>query len=397
MADVVSRAAADARRAGAVAGTRPRLAGILGRAFGAFNIWFWAIVGVPTLLGGVYYFAIASNLYASEVEFIVKGPTKDNANSLTGLLASVGGSAMGSENTYAVNDYMMSRDVVRKLAAQDNLRAVLDRPEGDFVTRAGGLLVFGRRDFEALYRTYQRFVSVDLDTTTGISTLEVMAYRPQDAQNLARALVRLSEAKVNELNERERDDAVGSFEAQVKTIEQRISGLETQLTAYRVKRQMLDPLSASRGPLAIVAQMNLQLAELKAELVDKLRSAPHSPQIPVLRTRVRTLGRLIVEQRSKITGKSGSVAAAEGEYDRLQVQLTLSEKALASAFLSLQQARLEAQRQQLYLETITQPNLADYPLYPKRVASFATVVVTCLLAYGMAWLLVAGVREHASA
>ena len=29
--------------------------------------------------------------------------------------------------------------------------------------------------------------------------------------------------------------------------------------------------------------------------------------------------------------------------------------------------------------------------------SFATVVVTCLLAYGIAWLLIASVREHASA
>ena len=44
-----------------------------------------------------------------------------------------------------------------------------------------------------------------------------------------------------------------------------------------------------------------------------------------------------------------------------------------------------------------QPNLADYPLYPKRVNSFATIVVSCLLLYGIAWLLVAGVREHASA
>jgi capsular polysaccharide transport system permease protein len=391
MADVVPRS-----RAGAIAGARWRPWG-LSRWLGAFNIWFWAIVGVPTLLAGVYYFAIASDLYLSEVEFIVHGPAKESANQLSGLLASVGGAAGGTQDTYAVNDYMMSRDVVRQLVSHDNLIEVLDRPEGDFVTRAAGLLAFGRRDFEALYKTYQRFVSVDVDTTTGVSTLEVSAYRPLDAQNLARALVQLGEAKVNELNERARQDAVGSFEAQVKTIEQRISQLEDQMTAYRLKQKMLDPLSASRGPLELLAEMNLQLAGVKAQLTDKLRSAPHSPQIPVLRTRIASLGQLIAAEHGKITGDSGSVATAEGEYDRLHVQLELSEKALASAFLSLQSARLEAQRQQLYLEAITEPNLADYPLYPKRVASFATVVVTCLLAYGMAWLLIAGVREHASA
>jgi len=397
MADVVSRAAADARRAGAIPGVRPRLAAVLGRILAAFNIWFWAIVGVPTLLAGVYYFAIASDLYVSDVEFVVHGPAKSGSSSITGMLASIGGSAPGLEDTYAVNDYMMSRDVLGRLVARDDLIAALDRPESDFVTRVGGLLVFGRKDFEALYDTYQRFVEVDRDKTTGVSTLEVKAYRPQDAQNIARALMRLSEEKVNELNARARDDAVGSFDAQVKTIEQRIADLENKITAYRVKQKMLDPSSAAKGPLELLARMNLQLTEIKAQLADKLRNAPHSPQIPVLRTRIRSLDRLIAEEHSKVTGPSASVAAAEGEYDRLQVQLQLSEKALASAFLSLQQARLEAQRQQLYLEAITTPNLSDYPLYPKRVASFATVVVTCLLAYGMAWLLIAGVREHASA
>jgi capsular polysaccharide transport system permease protein len=397
MTEVVPRSLAVARRAVvAVAGARWGAIGVR-RLLGAFNIWFWAIVGVPTLLAGVYYFGIASDLYVSDVEFVVHGPAKESTPSLSGLMASMGGATGGSDDAYAVNDYMMSRDVVRKLVSHDDLIGVLSRPEGDFVSRASGLLSFGRKDFEALYKTYQRFVTVDLDTTTGVSTLEVSAYRPQDAQNIARALVQFSEAKVNDLNERQRQDAVGSFEAQVKSIEQRIGGLEDQMTAYRVKEKMLDPLSASRGPLDLVAQMNMQLAEIKAQLADKLRSAPHSPQIPVLRTRIGSLQRLIAEEHSKITGDRGSVATAAGEYDRLQVQLELSEKALASAFLSLQQSRLQAQRQQLYLELITEPNLADYPLYPRRVADFSTVVVTCLLAYGMAWLLVAGVREHASA
>ena len=74
-----------------------------------------------------------------------------------------------------------------------------------------------------------------------------------------------------------------------------------------------------------------------------------------------------------------------------------SEKALASAFTSLEAARIEAQRQQLYLETIAQPNLADYPLYPKRIVSFGMVLASCLLVYGIAWLLVASAREHVAA
>jgi len=63
----------------------------------------------------------------------------------------------------------------------------------------------------------------------------------------------------------------------------------------------------------------------------------------------------------------------------------------------LEEARLDAQRQKLFLETVARPNLPDYPLYPKRVLSFSLVLASCLLAYGIAWLLVASVREHAAA
>ena len=147
----------------------------------------------------------------------------------------------------------------------------------------------------------------------------------------------------------------------------------------------------------MLAKMNGELANSRAQLAEILKNAPNSPQIPLIRTRIGSLENLIAEQRAKITGDNNSVATALTEYERLDVQRLLAEKILASALTSLEAARLEAQRQQLYLEVIAQPNLADYPLYPKRAVSFATLVVSCLLAYGIAWLLIASVREHASA
>jgi hypothetical protein len=45
----------------------------------------------------------------------------------------------------------------------------------------------------------------------------------------------------------------------------------------------------------------------------------------------------------------------------------------------------------------SQPNLPDFRLYPKRIVLASLVLATCLLAYGIAWLLVASVREHAAA
>src|SRR5439155_1598481 len=232
-------------------------------------------------------------LYSSEVKFILRGPNKAPTSAISAMLSSPG-AAGGSEDTYAVLDYITSRDAARRLEREVDLRALLSRPEGDLITRFPGIW-FWRHDFEALYSSYLRFISVERDSNSSVSTLAVKAYRPEDAHRIARALLEFS------------------------------------------------------------------------------------------------------EQRTKITGDSDSVATALTEYERLDVQKLLAEKTLASALVSLESAKLEAQKQQLYLETIAQPNLADYPLYPKRAISFATVVVSCLLAYGIAWLLIASVREHASA
>jgi capsular polysaccharide transport system permease protein len=375
-------------------GVRPRAGGRALRLFRSLNIWFWAIVGVPTLIAGVYYFAIASDLYLSEAKFIVRSPKQVQASGIGALIQSTG-LARAEDDTGAVQDFVMSRDAVRKLEQKDDLRTMFSRPEGDIVTRFPGVL-FWRKDFEALYSRYEHFVSVETDPN-GVTALRVKAYRPEDAQTLAGALLSYSEQLINDLNDRARRDALDTARREIDRAEQRIAQIQTELTAYRVKQKMLDPKSASSGVLELIGQMNAAQTNARAQLGELLNNSPNSPQIPLVKTRIASLDKLIAEERAKLSGETDSVVSTLTEYERLSMQRELAEKALASAFTSLEAARIEAQRQQLYLETVAQPNLADYPLYPKRVVSFITVFATCMLAYGLAWLLVANVREHSAA
>ncbi len=55
---------------------------------------------------------------------------------------------------------------------------------------------------------------------------------------------------------------------------------------------------------------------------------------------------------------------------------------------------MNADRQQLYLEAIVQPNLADYADYPRRASNTAIVFATMLSIYVAGALLIAGAREH---
>src|SRR5690242_7346227 len=100
MVDILRRA--EAVRDPVVIGGRTRAPGRLAAYLRSLNIWFWAIVGLPTLLAGVYFFAIASDLYLSEVKFLVRGPAK-SSSALGSLLSSSGVSAV-AEDTHAVHE-----------------------------------------------------------------------------------------------------------------------------------------------------------------------------------------------------------------------------------------------------------------------------------------------------
>lgn len=376
-------------------GAKPRIWSLLRKWLGSFNIWLWIFVLLPTLIAGVYYFGIASNLYMSEASFVVRGPSQTSASAL-GALLQTAGIAPSANDAYSVSDFIMSRDAVRKLENHDHLREIFDRPGADFVSRFPNL--FSGSSFEALFRHYKGFVTVSFDTTSGLTKLEVKAYRPQDAQNIAQALLTYSEQLVNELNERMNTDTLSLARSEVARAESRLADVQARFTAYRFQSQILDPKSAAtdiyenlKGLTAAHDTVQTQLGEIEKE-------SPNSPQIAPLRSRLASIDVQLADARSKIAGNDPhSVAAKIDGYDRLNLEQELAQKELASATAYLETARVEAQRQQLYLERIVEPNLADYPLYPQRFLSFFIVMATCLVAYGLVWLLVAGVREHASA
>ena len=392
----LDRLRAQARAIAAEAGAPPLAAGRFLQFLRSLNLWFWAIVGLPTLVAGVYFFGIAANLYMSKAEFLVRSPKSVQVNPIGAFLQSAGLSRSGDDSA-AVADFIMSRDAVRKLERHDDLRAIFDRPGADFVTRFPGLLSLGRTDFEALYSHYKRFISVETDSGTGVTTIRVKAYRAKDAQKIAEALIGYSQQLVNRLNQQARRDAIAISQREVTRVERRLSEIQDKMTAYRVKQKMINPKTASASVLLLIQQMTTAEANARAQLAELLRDSPNSPQLPLVRARIDSLANLIAQERARLSGQSHSVVATMTEYEHLKLQQELAEKTLASAFTSLEAERLEAERQQVYLEPVAQPNLPDYPLYPERFLNFAMVVASCLLVYALAWLLVASVREHAAA
>lgn len=362
---------------------------------GTFNIWFWLVVVLPTFLAGIYFFGIASDLYMSEARFVVR--TQSGGSSGNNIIAMImhGGGSSSSDNSTVVQDFITSRAATALLERNNHLRVVFDRPEADFVTRFPNFM--SGSTFEALYRHAQDYIDVVTNDDNNVTTLKVKAYRPEDAQAIARALVHYSEQLINELNQRAENDAVQFSLRDVRRAEDKLAQIEQQLMTFRFYQGIIDPKDTSSSIYDSLNQLEASRIDTETRLAELTKQAPNNPSIPDLKTRLASIERQIAQISTEMTGDTRSVAAKISDYERLTLARDDAAKEVTSTTESLESARIDVERQHLYVEHIAEPNLPDYPLYPRRLISFLIVLVVSLVVYGTAWLLVAGIREHGSA
>jgi capsular polysaccharide transport system permease protein len=350
---------------------------------------FWLTVVLPSLIAIVYYGFIAADVYISESRFVVRSPERQTASPL-GMLLKGTGFTRSQDDSYTVQDYILSRDAMRALDEKLNLRSAFGK--GDLFSRFPGL--DWDDSFENMHRYYQKMVGVQLDPVSSIATVTVRAFSAEEAQKINQYLIEMSEALVNQLNERGRQDMIRFAANEVAEAEKKARDAALALARYRNEKGVIDPEKQSTIPLQQIAKLQDELIATKAQLAQLQMLTRDNPQIPVLKQRIQMLENEIELESARVAGSGRSLASKAAEFQRLALDKEFADKQLASALVSLEQARNEARRQQLYLERIAQPNLPDAAMEPRRLRNILAVFVLGLIAWGVLSMLIAGIREH---
>ncbi len=343
------------------------------------------------LIVSIYLFVIAADQYTSEAQFIVRTSEHPGVGNLASLM---GGQKLSraTDESFAVADYLMSRDVVQELTRDDHLRDILSRPEADMFNRFPNM--FSRNTDESLYRHYVNFVDIKISSESGIGTLRVRAFTPEDAQDLATGLLKHGEALVNRLNARAYDDALRFARQEVEASKTRLLGVETRLTDYRNSRAIIDPNKEAAAALASVGTLMTALTEVQVALSQQIATTPNSPVIGPMREKAQALKDQIAAQRAQIAGAQSSMAGSMEGYDKLMLDRELAERSLEAASVHLVSATQDAGEQQLYLQTIVAPNLSDMARDPKRLLIFMLALGLCLCVFVILRSLLKVLWEH---
>ncbi len=354
---------------------------------------FSLTVLVPTIAAILYYGLIASDIYTSEARFIVRSSERPAETGLLGNFLQSTGISHSEDDTYAVRDFILSRDALRELDAKLGIRKLYVDRNGDLFSRFPTL--DRDRSFEAFFKYYLKHVSVEYDPATSISVLTVRAFRADDAYRITSSLLGMSEHLVNGLNERSRNDLIRFAQDEVKAGEARVRETSLAMLAYRSEKGVFEPDKQAGIQLEGVAKLDGELVSTEAELAQLRKLSPDNPQIPGLESRAETLRAAIADEASKVTSAKGSLSARAPEFERLLLESTFADKQLGAAMAELQSTQSEAARQQLYLERLVQPSLPDRALEPRRIRSIFSVFAVGMIAWGVLTLIVASVREHA--
>ncbi len=290
------------------------------------NKLFLATVVVPTTLSILYFGPIASDVYITESKFVVRSPQKSSPLSMGDVFGKIGFSK-SDDDSYSVRDYITSRDALNTLNQEIKIKDIYSQSSIDVFNRYPGLK-FWDNSLERFHSYYQEHIGVQVDGSSSISTLTVRAYTAEDATKINQRLVDMSEALVNRLNERARQDLIKTANSEVSVAKNKLETISQELTKLRSQKTNHEP----------------------EKQVSKLQS--------------------------------------------LALERDFADKQLATALASLEQARTEALRKQLYIERVVQASLPDKAMEPRRIRGIFTTFILGLIAWGVLSLMISGIKEH---
>lgn len=371
----------------------------LKRRIGWFGISFVLFVFAPAFLCLLYLTFLASPQYESEARFVVRtaetnAPNVNDQLSGFGALTALAGVKSTVQDAYIVTDYIRSRSIIEDLGGKAKLIEIFGRANIDMISR-----LRANKSLEDTLYYWRRQVTASIDTQSNVITLRVLAYSPDDAKTLAQQIVRRSEELVNDISIRNRTDAYARAEIEVQRALQRLSTMRVALLSFRTKASTIDPVQSATSLSETLTQLTREKLALEANRVSLENVLDKTaPTVRFLGTQIDALNRQIGEIQSRLTGhvKGLETSASQlADYEDLKLQSMFAEKLLEIAQSSLDRARLEVEKQQLYMMTVVKPTTPEESRYPRPIVGSMIFLVLCLVIWSMVSLVLASIFDHA--
>lgn len=349
-------------------------------------ISFFVTVALPALICLLYLVFVAAPQYVSESRLVVRGSLEKVGLESIGQ-AAVLSALNNSQEAHVITDYIRSARIVADLSQEFDLKQIFAGAAFDV---AWHLPADASQD--RLIRYWQRMASAEVDSTTGIVTIRIHAFRPEDAQALNRAVIKLSETLIAGFAQKMRTQRLEDAQADSQTAQADVNALLATLEAARRREGTLDPQLTAESIAKLVAKLRDERATLvAAREAAATRLSQGAPTLALTDERIKALDlqieavlRMATDAKTQ-PGSSNDLLSAGSLFDTLQIRRELLSNRVARAETALAQARQDTIRQQVFVEVFMQPTLGETRDHPKPLQ----MTLLVLLGLGAIWTIAA--------
>ncbi|OCP18537.1 MULTISPECIES: capsule biosynthesis protein [unclassified Ensifer] len=350
---------------------------------------FCLIVLIPFFAFLCYFVFGASDQYTAEARFAVRSiaehDSKDNTDSDVLSMSSAG------QDAFVVTSFIHSHEILERIGKKIDYRSMFARPDIDSFSR------FDKQgSTEEFAKYWQRQVTAYIDGPSGIVTLKVRAFHPDDARLLTQAILDESEQLINELNVRAQRDLISSISGEVERTGKRYSDSLAALNRFQQSAGLLSPQAQATetgklltGLLGDRLKLETRLSILKTSAADK------SPAYDQLVRARDSLAKQIEALRAELTGpENASIANAILSFSRLETDKLVAEKLYEASRNNYDSALAASLRKALYIMVFVHPTIPQESLYPKRVSTPLFIGLALVVAWATLMLLWASIEDH---
>jgi capsular polysaccharide transport system permease protein len=329
-------------------------------------VWgsFFLLVALPTLVAGVYYVVFASHQYVANAQFTVMGGEVKSGGDALGAVSGIPAAAI-IQDTQIVAAYLESRAAVEALNERVDLRQLYGQKSIDWFAR------FDQTEpIEQLVRYWRAMTKVSIKMPSGIVEFKVRAFSPRQAQDIARAVVAISEKLINDLNARMQKGAVASAEAELKRAATRLGTARARLEQARNEEGVLDTARTAEAIEKMAGEIRSATLAMQQRYQALSKTVGvESPPMKAMRARIDAGQAQIADLEAKLTvtrsGTEKALSATMTKFAALDLERQIAERIYAGSAGTLELARIVAESQLMYLKTFELPVLPEKATYPK--------------------------------
>lgn len=359
-----------------------------------FLSFFLCVVG-PATAAGWYLYLRAADQYASNVGFAVRREEAGSPLDLLGGITNI--SNASSSDTDILYEFIQSQEMVREMDELLDLRRLFSRPKNDPL-----LTLDPNASIEDVVDFWKRMVRIFYSPSTGLIEVEVRAFSPEDAQQIAQALFDRSSQMINELSSIARKDVTLYAKEELDLAIDRLKQARAALTSFRNETRIVDPTADIQGQMGLLNSLQAQLAEALIELDLIIGTTRDSdPRVTQARRRIEVIETRIEEERRKLGVSSSADSTTDtvfadlvGQFESLRVDLEFAEQAYVAALSAHDSTLSEARRKSRYLAAYLEPTLAETPRYPQREMILAIVGFVLFACWAISVLVYYSLRDR---